>query len=289
MSKGGEGSDCFLQGSGCRTDPGAVCTLRRPPQSCDVRADWLRVCGGCHVRLTKGEDPQLRAAVRGEAHAATPHTSRKRPFPGDQRDQIGGEEEGIEAKEADTFRGFSAGVTQVYGDGGLFPKIPAGVKMLIAGAHATLKKLTEGREGGPPDLAASEKYTANALCRRGGGGGRGVVTELVAQIPGVSTRTVSRAVAECGGNGKEGVKIREPLAPGPYTITPHGSKSKYECEHRKMVDAYNGMRENGETITAPLMAPALADDGDAAAYAPMELGGPSDGEEARYPEDCEED
>ena len=53
---------------------------------------------------------------------------------------------GNAAKEDDTFRGFSAGATQVYGDGGLFPEIPAVVKMLIAGAHATLKKLTEWRE-----------------------------------------------------------------------------------------------------------------------------------------------
>ena len=113
MSKGGEGPDCFLQGSGCRTEPGAICTIRRPSQSIDVRADWLRVFGGFQVRLTKGEGPQLRAAVRGEAHAETPRASRKRPFPGDHRDMIGGEEEGNAAKESDTFSGFSAGVTQV--------------------------------------------------------------------------------------------------------------------------------------------------------------------------------
>ena len=49
------------------------------------------------------------------------------------------------------------------------------------------------------------------------------------------------------------------------------------------------MRAIGESITVPLMALALSDDGDAAAYAPMELGDPSDGEEERYPEDCAED
>ena len=37
------------------------------------------------------------------------------------------------------------------------------------------------------------------------------------------------------------------------------------------------------------MALALADDGEAAAYAPTELEDPSDGEEERYPEECEED
>ena len=63
-----------------------------------------------------------------------------------------GEDEGNAAKEADTPRGYSAGVTQVYGDGGLFPKIPAGVKIPIAGAHDTLETLTEERDGEPPDL-----------------------------------------------------------------------------------------------------------------------------------------
>ena len=142
MSQSGSVSDCILQRSGCRTEQVAKCTIRRPPKSCDVREDWLRVCGGRHVRLTKGECPLLRAAVRGGARAVAPRARRKRPLPGDQRGPHGGEDEGPAAKEADTFRGFAAGVTQVYGDGGLFPKIPAGVKILIAGAHATLKKLT---------------------------------------------------------------------------------------------------------------------------------------------------
>ena len=289
MSKSGEGSACFLQGSGCRMDPGAVCTIRRPPQSCDVRADWLRVCGGCHVRLSKGDGPMLRAAVRGEAQAATPHTSRKRPLPGQQQETIGEEEEGTSAKEADTFRGFAVGVTQVYGEGGMFPNLPAGVKMLIAGAHCTLKRLTDAQEGGPPVLEASDNYATKAVRRTGVGGGRGVITELVAQIFGVSTRTVSRAVAECGWNGKEDVKIREPLAPGPYAITPHGAKLKYERDRLRTVEAYDEMRTSGDSITAPLMALALSDDGDAAAYAPMELGDPSDGEEEHCPEDCADD
>ena len=158
----------------------------------------------------------------------------------------------------------------------MFPKIPAGVKILIAGARAILKKLTDGREGEPPDLSVIDKYIAKELRRRGGGGGRGVVAEIVAQIFGVSTRMGSRAVAERGGNRKEGAKIRDPLAPGPYAITPNGAKSKYEWGHMKMVGAYLGIRENGETITSPLMALALAEDGEEAACAPMELGGPSD-------------
>ena len=39
--------------------------------------------------------------------------------------------------------GFATGVTRVYGEGGLPPTLPAGVKMLISGAHETLEKLTE--------------------------------------------------------------------------------------------------------------------------------------------------
>ena len=155
MSSNGRGSDCFLQGAGCRTDHAQPCTTRRPPLVCDVRADWLRVCGGCYLRLGRGNDPGIMAAARGHAQLATPFVSRKRPRQGDagdaDADLVVENEEEIR-KESDAFRGFAHGVTHVYGEGALFPTLPAGVKMLIAGAHETLKKLTEKGGGGQPDI-----------------------------------------------------------------------------------------------------------------------------------------
>ena len=50
---------------------------------------------------------------------------------------------------------------------------------------------------------------------------------------------------------------------------------KYEEERAKTVDAYNEMRAVGETATATLMALALTNDGEAAAYAHLEPGEPS--------------
>ena len=86
------------------------------------------------------------AAVRGPAHLATPFVSRKRQRQEDAGDadaDAGAGSEGEIGKEADTFRGFAHGVTRVYGEGALFPTLPAGVTMLIAGAHDPIKKLTE--------------------------------------------------------------------------------------------------------------------------------------------------
>ena len=71
----------------------------------------------------------------------------------------------------------------------LFPTPPAGVKMLIAGAHETLKRLTEKGGGGHPDICVGDKYARKAKQRKGGEGGRGAVAELVARIFGVSSRT----------------------------------------------------------------------------------------------------
>ena len=99
------------------------------------------------------------AAVRGEAHTATPHVSRKRPTPGDAAEpEAGGAPELDASKEAGAFNGFTPGVTRAYGEGGQFSTIPAGVKTLIYGAHETLKRLTE--KGGAPE------YTGIGAVRR---------------------------------------------------------------------------------------------------------------------------
>ena len=175
MASNGRGADCFLQGAGCRTDHAQACTTRRPPLVCDVRADWLRVCGGCYLRLGRGDDPDLMAAVRGDAHVATPFVSRKRPRRGEtgeaEADLIAENEEDIR-KESDAFRGFVPGVTRVYGEGALFPTLPAGVKMLIAGAHETLKKMTEKGGGGQPDICVGDAYARKAKQKKGRVGSR---------------------------------------------------------------------------------------------------------------------
>ena len=80
-----------------------------------------------------------------------------------------------------------------------------------------------------------------------------------------------------------GAKIREPLARGPYALTEEGYRSKFDEDRKKMVQAYNDMREAAGTVSAPLMALALTDAGDAAAYLPMALDDPSEDEEGRDP------
>ena len=103
------------------------------------------MCGFCYLRLRKGHDLSPMAAVRG-AHSATPHVSRKRPTPGDAAEPEAGGAPELDASgegESGTFKCFAPGVTRVYGEGGLFPTIPAGVQMLIYGARETLNRLTE--------------------------------------------------------------------------------------------------------------------------------------------------
>ena len=61
------------------------------------------------------------AAAWGEAQAATPHVSRKRPTPGDAAEpEAGGAPELDAPKEAGTFNGCTPGVTRAYGEVGLF-------------------------------------------------------------------------------------------------------------------------------------------------------------------------
>ena len=113
------------------------------------------------------------------------------------------------------------------------------------------------------------------------GGGRGAVTELVAEIFGVSTGTETRAIQDFGGEkGQDSrcAKIRDPLPPGPYALAQAGYNFKYEEERRKMVQSYGDMRASGETVNVPAMALSLTEEGGAAAYAPMEMGDPPDEE-----------
>ena len=60
---------------------------------------------------------------------------------------------------------------------------------------------------------------------------------------------------------------------GPYVLTDAGVQSKYADERVEMVIAYNQMTSRGESVVVPSMSVALTPDGDASAYAPMELGG----------------
>ena len=102
---------------------------------------------------------------------------------------------------------------------------------------------------------------------RGGGGGRGVVTELVSQIFGFSSGTAVRIIQDCGGGegtDAQCLEIRDPLPPGPYALTQAGYSCKYEEERRKMVQAYDDTRESGETVNVPMTALALTEEGDAA-------------------------
>ena len=120
MATRGTGADCFLKGSGCRTETGQECATRRPPPSSEVRTGRVRVCGGCYLRLRKWHDLEMIAAVRGEAQAATLHVSRKRPTPGDAAEpEAGGDPQIGAPKEAAAFKGSTHGVTRVYGEGGL--------------------------------------------------------------------------------------------------------------------------------------------------------------------------
>ena len=72
------------------------------------------------------------------------------------------------------------------------------------------------------------------------------------------------------------MRIRDPRPPGPYALTKAGCSCKYEEGRRKMVQAYDDMRESGETVIVPMMALSLTEEGDAAARTPMEMGDPSD-------------
>ena len=131
----------------------------------------MRVCGSCYLRLGRGNDPGLMAAVRGHAQLATPFVIRKRPRQedaGDSDADLAGANEGEIREESGEFRGFAPGITRVYGEGALFPTLPAGVKMLIAGAHEALKRLTEKGGGGHPDICVGDKYARKANQKKGG-------------------------------------------------------------------------------------------------------------------------
>ena len=164
--------DCFLHSRGCRTQPEAECAMRRPPNECEVRAEWVRVCGSCHRRLKRQQDPELLAAVRGDTQQATPQVVRKRPAPcalPRGREELRPEEH--EPKEAETYKGFIPGVSRVYGEGGVSPSLPVGVKLLIAGAHATLKRLTK-KEGESDPAIQINRTREKAASREKPGGGK---------------------------------------------------------------------------------------------------------------------
>ena len=212
MSASGRGPDCCLQGAGCRTAPVQVRMTRRPPHVCDVRADRLRVCGGCYIRLGRGKEPGLMAAVRGHAQLATPFVSRKRPRQEDAGDadaDAGAGSEGEIGKDADTFVGFVHGVTRVYGEG----PCPA-TSGWRQDAHCRRPRESKAarRKGRrqQPDIFAGERYAAKPKQRRGGDGGAGVVAALVSQISGAPTRTAKRVPVECAGRKKGEAKIRGP-------------------------------------------------------------------------------
>ena len=115
-----EGGDCSLRSRGFRAQPEAECPTRRPPNECEVREEWVRVCGSCHRRLKRKQDLELLAAVRGDTQQATPHVVRRRPTPcAVLRSQAEPRPEEHEPKGAETYKGFIHGVSRVYGDGGV--------------------------------------------------------------------------------------------------------------------------------------------------------------------------
>ena len=75
--------------------------------------------------------------------------------------------------------------------------------------------------------------------------------ELVARISVVSRRTAKRSTQECAGAKEGAAKIRDSLARGPYALTEDGYRSKFNEGGKKMVHAYNEMRETGETVSPP--------------------------------------
>ena len=87
MSADGTWSEFFLHQKGRRAGLGDECSLRKPPKDIGVRAEWVRICGGCYRRLGRSAEPELEAAVRGEKEQATPHVSRKRQAAGVAREE----------------------------------------------------------------------------------------------------------------------------------------------------------------------------------------------------------
>ena len=144
----GEGGAYFsLHSRGCRTMPETECSMRRPPNECEVRAEWVWVFGSFHRRQKRKQCPALLASVRGDTQQATPQVFRKRPTASAvlrRQEELHAQER--EPKEAETYKGSIPGASRVYGDGGVSPSLPVGVRMLIAWAHATLKRLTK-RDG----------------------------------------------------------------------------------------------------------------------------------------------
>ena len=71
--------------------------------------------------------------------------------------------------------------------------------------------------------------------------------ELEPQILGVSTGTAARATQDCGGGeGERPMRAdKRPISPGPYTRTQAGYNCKYDEALRKMVQAYDDVRERG--------------------------------------------
>ena len=117
MTARGAGAECFPQGSGYRTESDQECTPRRPPQSCEVRAEWLRVCGSCYPRLGKGLEADLLAAVRGDVQPEMPFVSRKIPLSSDSDNPEAEKAPATgQAKEAESFKGLVHGATRVYGE-----------------------------------------------------------------------------------------------------------------------------------------------------------------------------
>ena len=103
--------------------------------------------------LKRQKDPELLAAVRGGTHQATPQVVQKRPNPSAVlRIQEEPRPREHEPKESETYEGCIRGVSRVYGEGGVSPSLPVGVAMLIAGADATLKRITR-REGESDSVA----------------------------------------------------------------------------------------------------------------------------------------
>ena len=78
------------------------------------------------------------------------------------------------------------------------------------------------------------------------GGAKGLLTQLVSRIFGVSERTVARCVTECGYKKNPRKKIKSHERSGPYVLTEVGVRPKYADEGEKMVSAYNQMTSRGE-------------------------------------------
>ena len=100
---GGDG--CFPHSIGCIAQPEAECSMRRPPNECEVRSKWARAGGSFHRGLKRKQGPGLLAAVRGDTQQATPQVVRKKPTPcAVLRSQEELRPEGNEPKDAETYK-----------------------------------------------------------------------------------------------------------------------------------------------------------------------------------------